>query len=256
MPSVSDMMGAINIAKTDPFNAASMFKNPAAAGLDGLNGITGKLGKLKEHGMISDLNLSSFSAGLGNYTSLVNTNLTERLKTLPNILPLASAHQAALNAMATADGISTGGGCDFIDNAFRSIKEAQQMAADLMNQAQTAIQSAIDSALGAGGQGLDFVNSTIADIQNWVSGASASVISQIQDAINSAMSAVTSMINDAASSLQNMITSELDAINKMIDDLLDFSFLKGIGNFGPCGNALMGSILDANKLDLGKLASL
>ena len=42
-------------------------------------------------------------------------------------------------------------------------------------------------------------------------------------------------------------------IKDIIDDLQDFSFLKGLLNFGKCGNAIMSSVVDFAKVYMTKI---
>lgn len=243
MPSVNDMMNSVKISKTDPFNAASIFKDPSSVGRGQLSTISSNLTIL---GNTTGVNASvqsaanTISSQLNNYSGMIASNISSRMTTITRDLPAVVAAGQAKSTIAAVDG-GTSSVCDFVDSVFGSIKNISTIISNTTAQ----IQSAIASVLG-----------TIGDIFNAGYSFVVSAVNAIASTIASVLNQVQSLISNAISQLQTMINNEIATLQSMIEDLFDFSFLKSFLTLNPCGQAVMDQVIKPEKLDSSKLASL
>jgi hypothetical protein len=238
------MMNAVNIGKSDPLSAGSIFKNPAAEELERIEGLTSRLRAVLP-APIDPLEadpLDSYTDAMESFTSLVNGNTADKLSSISRTMRIAVSYQAMKNSIYAADGVALpGGACNFVDRLFRSINEVGDLISETLNQIMADIQAAVGSVI-------NFAEATIAEIR--------AIASDVMDAAQGAMAAVVATIEAAMNTLRSWIAEEAVLLERMVAELLDFSFLKGLGGFGPYGNAIMDKVIDGSKLDTERLATL
>ena len=213
---MSSMLGAVKVGRQNPLSAGSVFKNPAEGGLSSLREMHTSMSSVL--GGQGSSQLASLDQSISQYHGIVTDNLTSRLKTLPHDVGMAKSAASIKSETVKKDGGSFDA-CDFINGFFDTIHDIENIVNGVIDEIEAVI-----------GKITDIINKTIQEIMD--------VIEMITD-----------KINDAIQWLQNKIQEEIEALEKLIGDIWDHSFLKSLLSGDYCTKKIAGAVMDSGVID-------
>lgn len=273
------MITGANLPIGDP---ASLFKNPAQAGLDALGVSQGGMGGLSSAMMLADPSFdpAPIFSTMTTASASITAGLTAKVASITTELPLAlgAAHQQ--QATQSVDAILSGNlanipnqidnsfpapnNCpvDYVKDSFKSITESNALVtssndgtAALFNN--TGSMSTLYTALNAipgvvvtnGKELLATINSGGAAVTAAVTATvlgSPALLSTLKTSFNGVVSGP---IADMTSGFNSLVASSTASINSAIKSINGKNFVGMINSANPCVKAVMGSAIDQTKVD-------
>lgn len=277
--SLQSMITGANLPIGDP---ASLFKNPAQAGLDAFGVSQGGMGGLAAAMTFTDpfFDPSSVFGAMTTSTSAITSELTSKISDLGSQLPVAAAAAKVQEQVQSVDAILAATAAnipnqinnafpgpatcpiDYVKDSFKSVTESNAIveagnSAVATNFNNTGAMSSLYTALNAipgvnvtnGKELLTAINSGGLAVTAAVTAAVASSSALLTQLKSSFTSVETTAVTAMTSSFDSVVASSSAAINSAINTVKGGSVVGLINSKSPCIQSVMSSAVNPVKVD-------